>query len=57
MKEINFQGLPKDMTIGEIVDMENKLKDLPEGFKITYKDPKIKTADEIIEELEKEKRT
>jgi hypothetical protein len=51
MTSINFSGLPKDMTIGEIMDIEDKLKDLPEGFKVTYQKPKQKTAEELVDEL------
>jgi hypothetical protein len=51
MNQINFNGLPKDLTVQEIIEIENKLKDLPEGFKVTYQKPKQKTAEELVDEL------
>ena len=52
MTEISVEAL-KGKTVGEIIELSKQVKDLPIGFKLTYKKPKhkIQTAEELLEEI------
>jgi len=40
MNKINFNGLPKKITVQELIELEKNLKKLPKGFKIQKKKKK-----------------
>jgi len=52
MTQISIEAL-EGKTIGELIELSKQAENLPEGFKVTYQKPEIKTAQEIIDEIEK----
>jgi hypothetical protein len=52
MTQISYEAL-EGKTIGEILQLAEQSKNLPEGFKIVYSKPKVQTAEELIDELNK----
>ena len=51
MTSISIEAL-EGKTVGEILQIEKQVPNLPQGFKMKYKPVKIKTAQELVEELE-----
>lgn len=52
--EISHEQL-EGKTIGEILQIEEQAKELPEGFKVPYDKPKVQTAEELLEEIKNER--
>ena len=50
MKELNYKKL-EGKTIGDLNKMEGSVKNLPTGFKMKVPKQKIKSAQELIDEL------
>lgn len=53
--EISIEAL-EGKTVGEIIDLAKQAANLPVGFKFNYKKPKpkVKTVEELLEEIENE---
>ena len=51
MTQISIKAL-EGKTIGEILQLAEQSKNLPEGFKLTYKKPKDNFAEELVGDLE-----
>ena len=56
MTQISYEAL-EGKTIGEILQLADQAKNLPEGFKIVYSKPKVQTAEELLKELNQEVKT
>lgn len=51
MTQITIEGMPEGITVGELMNLADQSRNLPEGFKIKYEKPKVQTAMELLEEL------
>jgi len=55
MTSISLEAL-KEKTIGEVCELVKQAENLPEGFKFTYQKHKTQTAQELLDELNMEKK-
>jgi len=51
MTSISIEAL-REKTLIEIEEIERQARNLPEGFKIKFKTPKVQSAEELLEELQ-----
>lgn len=52
MTQISFKAIKEqDLTIGDLIKISQQARQLPQGFKITYKKPVENYAEKLVEDL------